>query len=202
MTSPTEPLERVTRRRFLRWTLLGGAGALGAGAGLFAFLRRSSLDDQPAPPGIRHLSRAEYHLFQRAVQALLPTDTRPRLPSPSALPVLENIDHMFGLVTPKVRKDLEAGLMIFDHGALISGWHGKRFVDLDDHDARLYLDAWAAGNVIQRALSTTVKKLVYASYWRQPETWEVLEFPGPVSDRWGLVSRGNAPLPESERRPV
>lgn len=201
MTSPTEPLERVTRRRFLRWTLLGGAGALGAGAGLFAFLRRSPVDEQPVPAAIKHLSRAEYHLFQRAVQALLPVDDGV-LPAAASLPVVENIDHMLGLLTPKVRKDLEAGLMIFDHAALVSGWHGRRFVDLADEDARAYLDAWAEGNVIQRALSTTVKKLVYASYWRQPETWSVLKFDGPVSDSWGLASLGNAPIPESERRPA
>lgn len=200
MTSPTEPLERVTRRRFLRWTLLGGAGALAAGAGLFSFLRRSPLDDQPVPVAIRHLSSAEYHLFARAVQALLPVDGRP-LPPPASLPVLENVDHMLGLLTPTVRKDLQAGLMIFDHAALLSGWHGKRFVDLGDEEARTYLDDWAGGNMIQRALSTTVKKLVYASYWRQPETWGAMQFDGPVSDRWGLVSRGNTPMPESERRP-
>lgn len=200
MTSVAAPLERLTRRRFLRWTLLGGAGVLAAGGGAFALLRRSPVDDLPLPAGIHHLSASEYQLFRRAVAVLLPA-AEP-LPAPASLPVLPTIDHLVGLLAAPVRRDLRAGLAVFDHAALVSGWHGRRFVDLDDAAARAYFDAWAAGNMLQRALSATVKKLVYAAYWSQPQTWAPLEFDGPVSDRWGLVARGNAPMPDSERKPA
>ncbi len=49
----------VTRRRFLKWTLVGGAGVAAAAAGGFALLRLSPLDDQPKPDWAAGLSRQE-----------------------------------------------------------------------------------------------------------------------------------------------
>lgn len=197
MNSPDHPvaaLAPVSRRRFLRWTLLGAASVTAVGAGVVAVLRRSPVDDMPVPDTLRHLSASEYHLFARALPVLLPVQGT-ALPAVSDIPVLETIDSMIGMLAPGVRKELAAGLTLFDHGALVSGWHGKRFVDLDDEAVHDYFERWSHGNTIQRALATVVKKFVYVAYWRDPRTWPAIEFDGPVSDRWGIPSLGNTPLP-------
>lgn len=197
MNSPDHPvaaLAPVSRRRFLRWTLLGAASVTAVGAGVVAVLRRSPVDDMPVPGTLRHLSASEYHLFARSLPVLLPVQGT-ALPAVSEIPVLETIDSMIGMLAPGVRKELAAGLTLFDHGALVSGWHGKRFVDLDDEAVHDYFERWSRGNTIQKALATVVKKFVYVAYWRDPRTWPAIEFDGPVSDRWGIPSLGNTPLP-------
>ena len=189
------PLTRVSRRRFIRTALWGTGAVLALAGGSFALLRRSPVDAQPVPEGLVSLSAAEYHLFSRAIEVLLPTEGTPLTPVAS-VPVMTSIDHTMALLDPAVRDEVRIGLAIFDNAAVVSGLHGKRFVDLDRAEAVQYFDAWSRGNTLQKALQTVVKKFVYISYWRHPSTWQPVEFAGPVSDQWGLAYLGNAPLPQ------
>ena len=189
-----EALAPVTRRRFLKYGFLGAAGLAAVAAGGFAVLRRSPLDAIDKPGHLVSLSQNEYHLFSRAIQVLLPLDGTQLTPL-EQVPVIENIDHMLGLLPAHLRGDVGTGLGLFDNAAVLSGWHGRRFVDLDDQQAAAYFDAWSRGGTIQRALATLIKQFVYVSYWREPVTWPPVEFDGQVSDRWGIAYLGNAPLP-------
>ena len=159
------PLAGLSRRKFLKTALWGAAGAAAVLGGSFAWLRRSAVDKLPAPDHLQHLSASEYHLFQRAIIVLLPTDGTPLTPA-EQVPVIDNIDHLLGLVDPVIRKDLGAGLGLFDNAAVLS--YGRRFVDLETADAIRFMDDWSQGNTIQRTLSSVVKKFVYVSYWRDP----------------------------------
>ena len=187
-------LAPISRRRFLRWSLLTGSAVIGVGVGVAGWLSRSEQDQFLLPDALHHLTHSEFLLFRRATEVLLPIAGSFLLPI-SDVSLLRNIDAMMGLLSPSVRKELGAGLAIFDYAALVSGWHGKRFIDLDNHDAVAYFDRWSEGNSVQRALATVVKKFVYVAYWRDPATWPAIEFDGPVSDKWGLPSLGNTPLP-------
>lgn len=191
------PVVSLGRRRFLRHALFGSAAVLAAAGGSFAWLRRSPRDQQPLPDTIRHLSSSEYHLLQRATQVLLPVAGTSLAPL-SQVPVIANIDHMMGLLPAHIRKQVAMGLTLFDNAAVVAGWHGRRFVDLDDATAVDYFDRWAGGNSIQRALSMLLKRFVYIAYWRDPVTWPAVEFDGPVSEKWGLAYLGNAPLPQEQ----
>ncbi|WP_232802463.1 hypothetical protein [Alloalcanivorax mobilis] len=182
----------VTRRRFLKWTLIGAAGAAAVAAGGFALLRRSPLDRRPPPAWADGLSRQEFHLFDRARVALLPTAGSVLTPA-DRVPVVANVQRTLGFVDAATRKDLAMAFTLFDNAAVFS--HGKRFVDLDEQQARLWFDQWGAGNTLQRTLATVIKQLTYSAYWRHPSTWAAVEFDGPVSERWGLAYLGNAPLP-------
>ncbi|MDF1820829.1 MAG: hypothetical protein P1U64_04620 [Alcanivoracaceae bacterium] len=189
------PLAQVSRRRFVKTALWGTGAVLALAGGSFAILRRSPLDDVSKPASLVHLSAPEYHLFNRAIEVLLPIDDGGLTPV-DQVPVMANIDHTMGLVDPAVREDIRIGLALFDNAAVVAGLHGRRFVDLDRVDAIAYFDSWSRGNVLQKALQTVVKKFVYVSYWRDPATWPPVEFDGPVSDRWGIAYLGNAPLPD------
>ncbi|MDX1803317.1 MAG: hypothetical protein R3292_04495 [Alcanivorax sp.] len=183
----------MARRGFIKWSLLGVAGAAAVTAGGFAMLRRSPLDRQPVPSSITGLSASEYHLFVRCRQVLLPTEGTALYPA-DQLPVVANIEHTLSLMAAPIRKQLGIGLSLFDNAAVFS--HGRRFVDLSDRAACDYFDQWGRGHVIQRTLATAIKQLVYSAYWRESATWPAVEFDGPVTDKWGLASLGNAPMPQ------
>lgn len=185
----------IGRRSFLKWGLLSGAGVATLAAGGVALLRRSPRDQLPGPSWLSGLSLTEYHLFDRARAVLLPTRGTDLLAS-DRVPVVKNIQHTVTLMPPGVRNDLATGLSLFDNAAVF--FHGKRFVDLSDSLAQAYFDDWGQGVVIQRTLATVIKQLVYSAYWREPDTWQAVEFDGPVTDRWGLAYRGNTPLPTAD----
>lgn len=195
--SITAPVAAIGRRRFLKWSLVGGASLAAFAAGGFALLRRSPLDDEPRPDHLGNMSQQEFLLFRRVIPVLLPM-AGTRLTSLEEIPVLDNINHTLGLVPAAVRPDLAMGLSLFDNAAVVAGWHGKRLVDLEDEAIVRYFDDWSRGNTIQRALATVVKKLVYISYWRDPASWPPVEFDGPVSEKWGVPDLGNAPLPAED----
>lgn len=192
------PIEPVTRRRFLKGAMIGSAAVVGLAAGGFAWLRRSPLDGLPRPDHLANLSQGEYHLFNRAISVLLPLQDTNLTPL-DQVPVIENINHMISLLPAHLRKDVGTGLALFDNAAVLSGWHGRRFVDLTDADAVAYFDAWSRGGTIQRALASLIKQFVYVSYWREPATWPPVHFDGPVSDDWGIAYLGNAPLPAEDQ---
>jgi hypothetical protein len=85
-------------------------------------------------------------------------------------------------------------LQYFNEGPVVQ--HGKRFTALDDATATAFMDAWGdSKEVPHRALASGLKKLVQLSYWANPASWAPLEYDGPISQRNGLKSLGNAPLP-------
>lgn len=192
------PLAALSRRRFLKGALWGAGGVALVLGGGFAWLRRSPVDSLPVPEHLKHLSASEYHLFRRAIDVLLPVEGT-GLTAVEQVPVLDNIDALMGLLEPSIRQELGMGLTLFDHAAVVVGLHGRRFVDLDTAAALRYFDDWSVGNTVQRTLSSVVKKFVYVSYWRDPQTWPPIQFDGPVSDRWGLPSLGNTPLPNESQ---
>jgi hypothetical protein len=196
--STPEAASRLGRRPFLKAMLYGGAAVTAVAAGSFAWLRRSPVDDKPVPDWVANLKANEYHLFSHLLPVLLPVAGTSLTPL-EQVPVMRNIDHMMGLLAPHIRKDVAAGLVLLDNAAVVSGWHGKRLVDLTEQDTVAYLDAWSRGNTIQKALQGLVKQFVYSSYWREPATWPPVNFHGAVSEDWGLAYLGNAPLPAEDQ---
>ncbi|MZR61917.1 hypothetical protein [Alcanivorax sp. DP30] len=183
----------IARRQFLKWGLGSVAAVTAVAAGGFALLRRSPRDEMTPPDWVSHLSATEYHLFDRAREVLLPVAGTPMIDSAN-VPVVQNVQQTLGFLDPVTRKELGAGLSLFDNVVVFS--HGCRFVDLDDAQAKALFDRWGEGSVLQRTLATVIKQLVYSSYWREPVTWPPAEFDGPVSEKWGLAYLGNAPMPQ------
>lgn len=182
----------LARRQFLKWGLAGVAAASAVAAGGFALLRRSPRDQIAPPEWVAGLSASEFHLFDRAREVLLPV-TGTALVDSENVPVVENVQKTLGFLDPVTRKELGAGLSLFDNVVVFS--HGSRFIDLDLPTARRLFDHWGEGSVLQRTLTTVIKQLVYSGYWQDPATWPAVEFDGPVSEKWGLAYLGNAPLP-------
>lgn len=182
-----EDLAPLNRRAFLKAGLVTAIGTS-------TLLTMGCSSEAPFDSGLKVLTPSQQALFARLVDVLLPTqgtamaDTR-------SVPVLANVDHLLAGLEPKVREDLGAAMMLFEYGSLVLGGHFSRFTRLDDADAIAYIEDWQHGNTIQRGVAATLKRLVYASYWRDEKTWAPVDYDGPVTVRWGLPSLGNAPLP-------
>jgi prolipoprotein diacylglyceryltransferase len=71
----------------------------------------------------------------------------------------------------------------------------RRFSSLNDEQALNQVRAWQSGISFQGGLVVSMKTLVGIAYWRDPRTWEALDYDGPVSAKWGIRRLGNLPLP-------
>lgn len=176
------------RRSFLRGSLfLTGAASAGLISGCL--------------PG--HVPNTPFMLMQilKRLQPVALPDVAP-LVSARNIPIEINVNAMLNLMDAQIIEDLEMAAVLFEYGASVLGWHFARFSSLNDADALEYVERWQNGVSMQRGIVTVFKKLLYASYWRDPSTWAPVGFEGPVSEQWGLPSLGNAPFPEDLARPV
>lgn len=186
-------LAPFSRRRFLKTTLWVTAGMAAVAAGGFAWLRRSSLDDMPAPADLQALSADHYRFFHRMAELLLPTAGTAFVPV-ADIPVARHVDGLLAALDPAIRQQLATGLSLIDNAAVFS--HGCRLVDLPPEAAQAYVNDWVnSGTMVKRALGAVVSRLVHTGYWMDERTWPSLEFDGAVSAKWGIPSRGNQPLP-------
>lgn len=183
-------IQSLGRRDFLKFSSIAASLALAGGV-------ISPVNTLAAmPPGITHLSEAEYAVFRRLVEVVLVTEGTKLLPVKD-VPVLQTLDAaLLATMEPHILAGLKGGIAYFNDGP--QGQFHKRFVELNDAQARTFLDAWAdSREVPQRALAVGLKKLVGLAYWANPPTWAPLGYDGPVSKHWGLKSQGNAPMPQA-----
>ncbi|MDX1693918.1 MAG: twin-arginine translocation signal domain-containing protein [Ketobacteraceae bacterium] len=177
-------LQPLSRRRLLKTCVAAGAGALAFG---------SLGCSEPAQQNATHLNPDTAAVFTGLSRVMFPPNEQ--LFSVDNVAITEPVSHLLGLLDPAVRKDLTTAVSLFDYGAIVLGWHFSRFSRLDQEAASRYVHRWQNGNQLQRGIITTLKKLVYTAYWKDPRTWEAVGFDGPVSDKWGLEKLGNAPVP-------
>jgi hypothetical protein len=180
-------VQRFDRRSFLKFA----AVSVGlAASGFFPGFAEAAV-----PKGIRFMDGAEFKTFKRLLRVTLPVKGT-RLAQLEAIPVMQTLDTaLLAGMAPHELQGLKAGLKVFEEAPIKI--YGKPFSKLGDKHAAAFCDAWAnSPSAMERGLVTALKKLVTLSYWANPPTWAALGYDGPVSDKWGLKSIGNAPLPE------
>lgn len=176
-------IARLQRRDFLRFAGAAGVTALAGGTSLAAL-----------PPGVKFMNEAEAALFTRLAQVVLPVAGSPLAPwTPEGL--LQTLDGaLLATMAPHILTGLKGGIQYFNDGPM--ALHKKRFTELDDAQATQFCDAWGNSELPpQRGLTMGLKKLVQLSYWANPASWAPLGYDGPMTQRLGLKSLGNAPLP-------
>ncbi len=180
-------LATLSRRRFLKTGLI-----LGTGAGAALTFPARALADTALPVGIRNLSETEYRIFDKLRAVFLPTQRFPNLPSTTMVPVMENLDHLVGRMNSDTRFLLGLGARTLEYSTL---YKFARFSSLSDDKAIKQIRAWQGGLAFQGGLIVSMKTLLGIAYWRDPRTWEALEYDGPVTAKWGIRRLGNLPLP-------
>lgn len=172
------------RRGFLRGSLMMAAVA-STGMTLGCTPSPSTQPTTPAPTLTRVLLRLK--------PIALPD--HPKLYTVNSIDIDQHLSSLFALMDAKILQDLDMAASLFEYGATMLGWNLAKFSSLNDANALDYVERWQNGVSMQRGIVTVFKKLLYASYWRDSATWSVVGFDGPVSEKWGLPSLGNAPLP-------
>lgn len=177
-----ERLQPLSRRTFL-------AGAVSGAAWLAA-----CSSNPPSGSAPHALDETERALFDKLVAVFLPTAGTPLTP-PSQVPLYANIESLLGVLPKDVRRDFGIGLLLFEWGPWVVGFHFARFSKLSDEAAHAYCAQWQSGNVVQRGVFGALKQIIYMSYWRNAATWAPIGYEGPVSARLQIPRVGNAPLP-------
>lgn len=180
----------LSRRRFLKTGLI-----LGTGAATALTLPARAFAASSVPTYIQHLSEAEYRLFDKLRMVFLPTERFNTLPSTTEVPVMENLDQLVGRLNADTRFLLALGSKTMEFSTL---YRLKRFSSLSNEQVLSQLHAWQNGLAVQSGLIISFKTLLGVSYWRDPRTWQALEYDGPVTAKWGIRRLGNFPLPRDE----
>jgi len=181
-------LEPLSRRSFLT----GSARVMAAGGALLA-LPGEVLAARDVPPGIKHLSDAEYRVLDKLRIVMLPTQQF-QLPSTTEVPVMQNVDLVVSKLDSRPRLLLKLAVQTMEYTPV---WQFSRFSAMGDARAARHVNSWQTGNLVQRGVITSLKMLVTFGYWQDPRTWPGLEYDGPVTAKWGIRRLGNAPLPRS-----
>lgn len=176
----------LSRRRFLKTGLIIGTGA----AAVITYPSRALAAGVPVT--IHNLSETEYLVFDKLRTVLLPTERFSELPSTTQVPVMENLDHLVGRMNNDTRFLLALGIKTLEYSTL---YKFKRFSSLSNEQATHQVHSWQTGLSLQGGLIVNLKTLLGVAYWRDPRTWQALEYDGPVTAKWGIRRLGNMPLP-------
>lgn len=184
-------LEPLSRRRFLSTglSLAAGTGALLALPG--RLLAADGETPDGVPPGIKNLSELEYRVFNKLRIVMLPTQQF-GLPSSTEVPVMANVDAWVAKLNQRSRLLLTIGAQTLEYGSL---YRFSRFSQMSDAKAARHVHKWQKGNVMQRGVMSSLKMLVTLGYWQDIRTWPSLQYDGPVTEKWGIRSLGNASMP-------
>lgn len=196
-------LEPLGRRRFLRYGLIVGTTILSGCAGFFGGKNAEFAAALPTPgdalaPDVANndqsLSPAERAVFEKLVRAILPVEINGFLDT-KTVPVMEHINNMLRAMPPQLRDFLALAVTAFDTGAILLSFKFRRFSSLSDEEALAYINGWHSGTFVQRGLITSLKVIVCVNYWRDQRAAAMIDYDGPVTEKWGVPRLGNQPLP-------
>lgn len=142
------------------------------------------------------LSAKERRLFNQLAEVLLP-DARGDLPNWQSLPVMQTLESVVVDLDPSARADLKLAVSLFDYSPLLMSIKFRTVSLMRKDDVAKMVKKWENGLFLQRGVITSLKSLVYLSYWRDENTWQAIEYDGPVTKKWGINALGNQPLPRS-----
>lgn len=177
---------KLYRRTFTKLSLLsGGAWVLPIGTA------------SATATSFLSLTAEERSLIERFAEAMLPTEGTTLEPR-SEVPIVDNVARALALLEEPVLEQVRIGFKLFDYGAVVIGFHFKRFANLSVEERVAYIHRWENGVATQRGIVDLLKKLTYLGYWKDLSACRAIGYRGPVSIAGGVPSLGNAPMPKNE----
>lgn len=170
-------MAKVGRRRML----LGVGGALVAAGGALAVVRTRGYDISPERAASLVALRPWQAIVIDALAARIAAPDEPRVPTAEEVGVTAFVDGYVAAMAAPLRRDLLRLLGFIEHVAPLGKGFGTRFSRLspERQDAVLAsLEAHDQGML--RGAFAAVKALVFMGYYRDPRTWSVLGYTGPL----------------------
>ncbi len=172
---------KISRRR-----LLGGVAAtLVLGGTAIAFVRTRGYA-VPADRKLVAFSAWQFVVVQHAARRIAASD-RPddgSIPTADDLDVAGFVDSWAARLPDKVRRDLGRFLAYLEHLAPVGAGHVSRFTSLSpgaqDH---VLASVESSSSDLLRAGFDGLKSLVFMGYYRDPRTWKILGYDGPLVSR-------------------
>jgi hypothetical protein len=185
----------IRRRKIIKLGLFLGVGV--SVFGVTGCENSSEIVNSKNAKKARYIRNKDIPLINKLIVHLLPSNNDVLTPAVPEL-VFLNMDALVGKMDLELRSDVNLIFDVFNMSSILLGGHFCKFENLPKKSAIQYLERWQDGVTLQRAIVTSLKKFIYLSYWREESTWKAIGYDGPVSDRWGLVSLGDAPIPGND----
>ncbi len=180
MRAPTQP--KPSRRRVLQ---AGIAAALVAGGSAIAYVRTRGYA-LPAGRTLAAFTPWQFVVVEHAARRILAPD-RPgdaAIPGADALDVAGFVDGWVARMDALVRRDLGRFLGYVEHVAPVGAGFASRFTRLGatDQDAVL-ASVESSSTDLLRAGFDGLRSLCFMGYYRDPRTWSILSYDGPLVNR-------------------
>lgn len=175
----------VSRRKILRVSLVGGALLAAGGALAFVRTRGYAVDPERADK-LLALTPWQLVVVEHAARRIAARDDESDKgpPSADACDVAGFVDAYVARMPDGPRRDLGRFLAYLEHLAPLRARTGSRFTRLDAAAQDRVLGALEAGDdPLLRAGFEGLKALVFMGYYRDPRTWSVLGYEGPIVGR-------------------
>jgi hypothetical protein len=169
----------LSRRRFLKVSLVAGGAVLGLGGGGLLALRGRA----PKVAGLRVLDAHEYRTLQSLVEVMLPrTDA---IPVDAASMDLPRAFDAFLADEPEHNvEDLQKALVLIEFGPLVFDKKLTTFSRLDLEERSGHWKGWAlSDNLLRRQVSIAMRKFFNLVYFDHERVWPHIGYPGPSLKR-------------------
>lgn len=169
----------LSRRRFLKVSLVAGGAILGAGGGGLLALRGRA----PGVEGLRVLDAHEYRTLRSLVEVMLPKTNA--IPVDTELMDLPRAFDTFLADEPKQNvRDLQKALVLLEFGPLVFDKKLTTFSRLDAAERSEHWNEWAVSdNLLRRQVSIAMRKFFNLVYFDREEVWPHIGYPGPSMQR-------------------
>jgi hypothetical protein len=169
----------LSRRRFLKVSLVAGGAVLGVGGGGLLALRGRA----PNVDGLRVLDAHEYRTLQSLVEVMLPKTAGIPIDAASMDLPREFDDFLADEPEQNVR-DLQKALVLIEFGPLVFDKKLTTFSRLDVAERTAHWNEWAlSDNLLRRQVSIATRKFFNLVYFDQEEVWPYIGYPGPSMKR-------------------
>jgi hypothetical protein len=173
---------RTSRRRFIALA----AGALLAASGAVAIVRtRGYAVPASVASSLLALSPWQYVVVQHLARRIAAPDRDDAsIPTPDETSVAGFVDGYVARLPPPLRRDLLRALAFVEHLAPLAAGCASRFSRLGPADQdRVLASLEASREDLLRGAFDGLKSLVFMGYYRDPRTWSVLSYDGPIVNR-------------------
>jgi hypothetical protein len=174
----------LSRRRFLKVSVIAGGAILGVGGGGLLALRGRA----PKVDGLRVLDAHEYRTLQSLVEVMLPkTQAIPIDVAPMDLP--RAFDAFLADEPEQNVKDLQKALVLIEFGPLAFEKRLTTFSRLDVSERTAHWNEWSlSDNLLRRQVSIAMRKFFNLVYFDREEVWPYIGYPGPSMKRSRTVT--------------
>jgi hypothetical protein len=170
--------ERITRRRFLRRTLLGAA-LLTVGGTTLRHLSGYSLDAATAGK-LRALSPKEYLVLAAVCRRILAPDEKGAISCDEVGTALA-VDAYLAAMPDYITSDVRALLHLLEHTPFLWSGRPSRFTHLDAAAQDAVLAGWESSRLdVRRRGFVALKSLAMIGYYGDPRAYAVLDYTGPM----------------------